>query len=66
MRSQRLTLKETACYYSGNAFLGVVIVIWLGGVMADRLGAKSKAGYPLTPAVAFLISVPCFLLAMNS
>ena len=34
--------------------------------MADRLGAKSKGAYPLTPAVAFVISVPCFLLAMNS
>ena len=66
MRSLGLTLKETAWYYSGIAFLGGVIGIWLGGVMADRLGAKSKAGYPLTPAVAFLISVPCFLLAMNS
>ena len=66
MRSLGLTLAQTAWYYSGIAFLGGVAGIWLGGVMADRLGAKSKAGYPLTPAVAFLISVPCFLLAMNS
>jgi len=66
IRSLGLTLAETAWYYSGIAFLGGVVGIWLGGVMADRLGAKSKAGYPLTPAVAFLISVPCFLLAMNS
>ena len=66
MRSLGLTLAQTAWYYSGIAFLGGVIGIWMGGVMADRLGAKSKAGYPLTPAVAFLISVPCFLLAMNS
>ena len=66
MRSLGLTLSETAWYYSGIALLGGVIGIWMGGVMADRLGAKSKAGYPLTPAVAFLVSVPCFLLAMNS
>ena len=66
MRSLGLTLSQTAWYYSGIAFLGGVVGIWMGGVMADRLGAKSKAGYPLTPAVAFLISVPCFLLAMNS
>jgi MFS family permease len=66
MRSLGLTLSQTAWYYSGIAFLGGVAGIWMGGVMADRLGAKSKAGYPLTPAVAFLISVPCFLLAMNS
>ena len=66
MRSLGLTLAQTAWYYSGIAFLGGVVGIWMGGVMADKLGAKSKAGYPLTPAVAFLISVPCFLLAMNS
>jgi hypothetical protein len=66
MRSLGLTLTQTAWYYSGIAFLGGVAGIWMGGVLADRLGAKSKAGYPLTPAVAFLISVPCFLLAMNS
>jgi MFS family permease len=66
MRSLGLTLAQTAWYYSGIAFLGGAVGIWMGGVMADRLGAKSKAGYPLTPAVAFLISVPCFLLAMNS
>jgi MFS family permease len=66
MRSLGLTLRETAWYYSGIAFFGGLLGIWLGGAVADRLGAKSKAGYPLTPAVAFLISAPCFLLAMNS
>ena len=39
--------------------------IWLGGLIADQLG-KTKGAYPLVPAIAFLISVPCFLLAMNS
>ncbi|CAN5300233.1 MFS transporter [soil metagenome] len=66
MRSLGLTLRETAWYYSGIAFFGGLMGIWLGGAVADRLGARSKAAYPLTPAVAFLISVPCFLLAMNS
>jgi MFS family permease len=66
MRSLGLTLRETAWYYSGIAFFGGLIGIWLGGAVADRLGARSKGGYPLTPAIAFLISVPCFLLAMNS
>lgn len=66
IRSLGLTLSQTAWYYSGIAFFGGLLGIWLGGVIADRLGAKSKAAYPLTPAVAFLISVPCFLLAMNS
>ncbi|HBY42584.1 MULTISPECIES: spinster family MFS transporter [unclassified Brevundimonas] len=66
MRSFGLTLSETAWYYSAIVLVGGVAGIWLGGSMADRLGKKSKAAYPLTPAIAFLISVPCFILAMNS
>lgn len=66
MRSFGLTLSETAWYYSAIVLVGGVAGIWLGGSMADRLGKTSKAAYPLTPAIAFLISVPCFILAMNS
>jgi MFS family permease len=66
MRSFGLTLSQTAWYYSAIVLVGGVAGIWLGGSMADRLGKKSKGAYPLTPAIAFLISVPCFILAMNS
>lgn len=66
MRSFGLTLSETAWYYSGIAFFGGVAGIWLGGALADRLGAKNRGAYPLVPAICFLISVPCFILAMNS
>jgi sugar phosphate permease len=65
-RSLGLTLSQTAWYYSGIALIGGVLGIWLGGVMADRLSVRSRGAYPLVPAIAFLISVPCFLLAMNS
>jgi MFS family permease len=66
MRSFGLSLSQTAWYYSAIVLVGGVVGIWMGGVLADRLGKKSKAAYPLTPAIAFLISVPCFILAMNS
>lgn len=66
MRSFDLTLKQVSWYYSGIALVGGLAGIWLGGMIADRLGKKSKAAYPLTPAIAFLISAPCFILAMNS
>jgi len=66
MRSLGLTLVETSWFYSGIAFFGGVLGIWLGGVLADRLGAKARGAYPLVPAAAFLIALPCFLLAMNS
>jgi MFS family permease len=66
MRSFDLTLRQTSWYYSGIAMIGGVLGIWLGGVIADRLSRRGKGAYPLTPAVAFLISAPCFILAMNS
>jgi MFS family permease len=65
-RSLGLTLGQTAWYYSGIALIGGLLGIWMGGVIADRLGTRSRRAYPLVPAIAFLISVPCFLLAMNS
>ena len=66
MRSFDLTLKQTSWYYSGIALIGGLSGIWLGGMIADRLAKKGKGAYPLTPAIAFLISAPCFILAMNS
>lgn len=66
MRSFDLTLIQTSWYYSGIALIGGIAGIWGGGVLADRLGKASKGAYPLVPAIAFLISAPCFLLAMNS
>ncbi len=66
MRSFDLTLKQVSWYYSGIALVGGLAGIWLGGLLADRLGKRSKGAYPLVPAIAFLISAPCFILAMNS
>ena len=66
MRSFDLTLRQTSWYYSGIALIGGILGIWLGGMIADKLSKKGKGAYPLTPAVAFLISGPCFILAMNS
>lgn len=66
MRSFELSLKQTSFYYSGIALIGGTLGIWLGGAIADRLARRGKGAYPLVPAIAFLISAPCFILAMNS
>ena len=66
MRSFDLTLKKTSWYYSGIALIGGLSGIWLGGMIADKLSKKGKGAYPMVPAIAFLISAPCFILAMNS
>ena len=66
MRSFGLTLAQTSWYYSGIALIGGIAGIWLGGMIADKMAKRGKGAYPLVPAIAFLISAPCFLLAMNS
>lgn len=66
MRSFGLTLAQTSWYYSGIALIGGIAGIWMGGMIADKLSGRGKGVYPLVPAVAFLISGPCFILAMNS
>ncbi len=66
MRSFNLNLLQTSWYYSGIALIGGTLGIWLGGAIADRAAKRGKGAYPLVPAIAFLISAPCFILAMNS
>lgn len=66
MRSFDLSLLQTSWYYSGIALVGGTLGIWLGGAIADRAAKRGKGAYPLVPAIAFLISAPCFILAMNS
>lgn len=66
MRSFGLSLQQVSWYYAGIALVGGLFGIWMGGVIADRMGQKSKGAYPLIPAISYLISVPSFILAMNS
>lgn len=66
MRSFDMTLTQVSWYYSGIALIGGILGIWGGGMIADRLAKRGKGAYPLVPAIAFLISAPCFILAMNS
>lgn len=65
IRSFGLSLAETALYYAAITFVGGILGIWFGGYLADRFGRASKGAYTLVPAVALLIAIPCFLLAMN-
>jgi len=40
--------------------------IWSSGWLADRLGNKSVAAYPIIPAVAFLLAMPLSFAALNT
>ena len=66
MRSFEMSLTQVSWYYSGIALIGGMLGIWGGGAIADKMAKRGKGAYPLVPAIAFLISAPCFILAMNS
>jgi MFS family permease len=65
-RSFRMSLADLSLYYSGIAFFGGVLGIWMGGYLADRLGSTSKAAYGLVPAAAFVLSLPFYAAGMRS
>lgn len=45
---------------------GGIVGLWAGGVIADRLGRRSKAAYALVPAVAFAAIVPFYVAGVLS
>ena len=64
-RSFSFTLLQSGMYTAGLTLIGGGAGIWLGGVLADRLGQNRRGAYPLVPAVAFAIAIPAFYLASN-
>jgi MFS family permease len=66
MRSMHLSLVDTSLFYGAITFFGGCIGIVSGGIIADRLGSRSRSAYPLIPAIAFMIAMPCFFLAVNT
>jgi MFS family permease len=65
-RSLHLSLPDTSWYLGAITFFGGCLGIIGGGMVADKLGARSKSAYPRIPAVAFLLALPCFLVALNT
>ncbi|MDH4385820.1 MAG: MFS transporter [Caulobacter sp.] len=65
-RSLGLGLVDRSLFLGVLTLVGGVAGVWGGGWLADRFGGKSKAAYPLVPAVAFLIALPCFFLAIGA
>lgn len=42
-----------------------VIGAWLGGVIADKLGAKDIRAYVIVPAIASIITIPIYILGVT-
>lgn len=76
-RNHGVELAQTAALFGlkSAGFLGLalgliggtagVIGAWLGGVLADKLGAKDLRAYVVVPAIASVITIPFFIVAVS-
>lgn len=60
-----LSLSSIGTYMGSLVLVGGIGGIFLGGLIADKLGTARPHAYALTPAVAFLLAAPGFALAMT-
>lgn len=66
VRSYDLTLLNASLFYGAVLLLGGLVGIWAGGWMGDRFGQEKRAQYARIPAIAFLCTVPFYILALLS
>ena len=65
-RSLGMGLVDRSLFRGSRTLIGGVIGVWAGGVLGDRLGRARPAAYLLVPAAAFLLALPCFVLAVQA
>ncbi|MBI3438761.1 MAG: MFS transporter [Proteobacteria bacterium] len=66
VRSFRFDVPHVSLYYGAILLIGEVTGVWLGGVLADRLGDAKRSRYALIPAAAFGLTLPCYVLGLLS
>ena len=66
VRSYNLTLLNASLFYGAVLLIGGLAGIWAGGWLGDRFGQDQRAQYAKIPAIAFLCTVPFYILAILS
>ena len=66
VRSFGLELLEASVFYGAILLIGGIAGTWAGGYMADRFGAGKRGNYVIIPAIAFLCTIPLYMLAILS
>jgi len=64
IRSYHLELIATGNFLASLLIIGGCTGVFMGGWLADRLGALDKAWYARLPAIAWLITAPTFALGL--
>ena len=65
-RSLGMGLVDRSLFLGSMTLVGGTLGVWAGGVLGDRLGRARPAAYLLVPAAAFLLALPCFVLAVQA
>lgn len=66
VRSHGLTLLDASLYYAAILLVGGIAGIWIGAWAADRFGAERRRAYTIIPAIAFLATLPFYVVAVTS
>lgn len=66
VRSYGMTLLEASLYYGAVLLVGGVIGIWAGGWLGDRFGQMRRSRFVTIPAIAFIASIPFYIIAIMS
>jgi MFS family permease len=53
-------------FYGAVLLVGGLAGIWMGGWLGDRFGQSRRSQYARIPAIAFLVAVPFYVLAILS
>jgi len=66
VRSFEMTLLNASLYYGAVLLVGGLAGIWAGGWLGDRFGQMRRSRYITIPAIAFIATVPFYIIAMLS
>jgi predicted MFS family arabinose efflux permease len=66
VRSFGMTLLDASLFYGAILLLGGLAGIWSGGWLADRFGVAKRSRYLVIPAVAFLCTIPFYVVGILS
>ena len=66
VRSYGLTLLDASLFYGGILLLGGIAGIWIGGWAGDRFGQSRRRVYVQIPSLAFVLTIPFYVLGILS
>ncbi len=66
VRSFEMTLLDASLYFGAVLLVGGLAGIWAGGWLGDRYGHTHRKRYFTIPAIAFLATVPFYVIAIMS